>query len=316
MNFPIRVFILGSCVSRDPFEIADKKDFTIVSYYARSSFASLGANAYVDKKLLNNISSSWQRRMVNADMSKSIFTHLESVDYDVLLLDLIDERFSLSKFGNSLHTISSEYKKALYKPNQYGFINANSDEKLLLWKDGLKKISDFLIKKNLDSKVVVNKVYWSLNSEGKEKLLNRYTESSVKIANEKLKWMYDEIERIMPNAKFITYTDSELELDEQHKWGLEPFHYSKKAFIKQLNTLFLLSLRDLKFTIKHGLGDKSFKFPINWKVDPFNSRPWMHHFMSLRWLGSNCSYLFIANVLISFYKFHCEKKITTHIIIQ
>lgn len=140
MGLPIKVFILGSCISRDPFEIADKTDFAVVNYYARTSLASLAAAPFVDEKILEGIKSNWQRRMVRADMQKSVFSALETANFDLLLIDLIDERFSLSAKGSSVHTISTEYKKALYKPNPYDFISARSEEKLRLWREGLGKI--------------------------------------------------------------------------------------------------------------------------------------------------------------------------------
>jgi len=40
MKPPIKVFILGSCVSRDPFVAASAGDFEIVAYGARTSLAS------------------------------------------------------------------------------------------------------------------------------------------------------------------------------------------------------------------------------------------------------------------------------------
>lgn len=309
MGLPIKVFILGSCVSRDPFELADNRDFDVVGYYARSSFASLGATSFVDEKILSEVKSNWQRRMVRADMEKSVFSVLKKTDFDVLLIDLIDERFSLSVKGSSVHTISTEYKKALYKPNSYGFIEAGSEEKLTLWREGLERISRYLVKHGLDDKVIVNKVYWSLRCQHPEKLLDRYSEAQFKQANEQLEWMYEEIKKTLPKARFVTYSNEELEIDEQHKWGLDPFHYSRRTFLKQLSSIYSLSLKGVRFTIKHNLGNKVVAFPIDWRADPFKSRSWMHHFSSLRWLNSSYSYLLTLSILTSFYKFHCEKKI-------
>ncbi|MDR7119300.1 DUF6270 domain-containing protein [Rheinheimera soli] len=308
MDSPIKVFIMGSCVSRDPFEIAHKRDFDIVAYYARSSFASLGAEPFVDEKLLSGIKSDWQRKMVRADMEKRVFSQLITLNFDVLLIDLIDERFSLSVFENSIHTISTEYKKALYRPNRYNFVKAGTEEKLRLWKEGAIKLSHYLISNGLDNKVIINRVYWSLKCDNTNNLLDRYSVESVKQANDQLNWMYDELIQLLPKARFINYRDDELEIDENHKWGIEPFHYTTRTFVRQLSSIYALSLQNIKFTIRHGLGNAELSFPIMWTINPFNSRPWLHHFMSLRWLNVNESPLFIANVLLSFYRFHCVKK--------
>jgi len=82
MKSPIKVFILGSCVSRDPFSIADASIFEVVAYHARTSFASLAASPYIDEKILNNISSPFQKRMVRSDMEKSVLIELGNKDYD------------------------------------------------------------------------------------------------------------------------------------------------------------------------------------------------------------------------------------------
>ena len=195
------------------------------------------------------------------------FLRAEKHEYHVLLIDLIDERFSLSVFENSIHTISTEYKKALYRPNRYGFVKAGSEKKLRLWKEGLKKLSDYLIINGLDRKIVVNRVYWSLLCDNPEKLFDRYTEEFVRVANEQLEWMYGEIEKCFPNAKFIKYTDDELELDEQHKWGLEPFHFTEKAFIKQLSALYAISTSDITDRNLHNFQTKSSGVPAKMNIN-------------------------------------------------
>lgn len=233
MGLPIKVFILGSCVSRDPFETADEIDFDVVAYYARSSFASLGAEPYLDEKILSGVTSNWQRRMVRADMEKSIFHAIENSIFDILLIDLIDERFNLTTFGSSVHTISTEYRRAFYSPNSYGFLRSDSERKDELWVKGLKKLSLFLKANHLDEKVVVNKVYWSTLCKKPREIFSKYSQDQIDNANKKLSWMYSEIKKEIPKVNFINYHDEELEIDRNHKWGLDPFHYTKKAFNRQ-----------------------------------------------------------------------------------
>ncbi|ECQ5431626.1 hypothetical protein FZJ70_09100 [Campylobacter coli] len=159
MNKAIKVFILGSCVSRDPFELADEKDFQIVGYIARTSFASFASKPYVDQKIIKNIPSPWQQKMVLNDMSKTTFKKILNSNFDVLLIDLIDERLNLSIFNEYIHTLSSEYKKALYRPNQYHIIERFSEEKFELWKKGIEKVYEDLQK--IQHRIILNKVYYS-----------------------------------------------------------------------------------------------------------------------------------------------------------
>ena len=228
---------MGSCVSRDPFEHDSKGDFEIVAYYARSSFASLGSESYIDERILEKIDSPFQRRSVRADMEKSIFTQLLKRDFDILLIDLIDERFDVSVNGSSIHTFSAEYKKALYRPNNYKILRADSSERLIYWQLGLNKIVDFLKENNLDHKVVINKVYWTFNSADEQCLIDRYGYEYKALMNSRLDYMYRELEKNLPKSRFITYSDAELCADVNHKWGLEPFHYVKSMQLRQLVSL-------------------------------------------------------------------------------
>ncbi|OZI75712.1 heparinase II/III domain-containing protein [Bordetella genomosp. 2] len=49
--------------------------------------------------------------------------------------------------------------------------------------------------------------------------------------------------------------------------------------------------------------------PIEWRMDPFQSKSWQHHFMSLRWINPEILGENLLTVLRSFYNFHCVKEI-------
>lgn len=233
----INVFIFGSCVSRDPFELADPGNFKIVDYFARSSFASLAAKPFVDEKILENIDSSFQRRSVQADMEKSIFSRLLEVDFDLLLIDLIDERFSLTVNGDSIHTYSSEYKKALYRPNPYSLVRPEAPERMDYWRAGLRKLADFLKAHGLDRKVLINKVFWTFEGDDSCILNKKYGAVCRDRVNENLELMYSELKHALPSSRFIGYTQKELRVDVAHKWGLEPYHFDKNFQLRQLDLL-------------------------------------------------------------------------------
>ena len=237
MTNPIKVFILGSCVSRDPFQHDDAKNFKVIDYFARSSFASLGADPYIESSIIKNIDSSFQKRMVLADMDKSVFKTLKTSCFDILLIDLIDERFNLSEVNKTIHTISSEYKHASKNNIKGRLIKSDSSEKFELWKKGFNKLMKFSIENKITEKIVINKVYWT-NKTNSEKTINKfYTDQQINDVNVTLDKMYNEIITIFPKVNFIEYSDSELLSDIHHKWGVEPFHYTEsftKAQIKKL----------------------------------------------------------------------------------
>lgn len=306
---PIKIFIFGSCVSRDPFEISDKRDFEVVAYYARCSLASLGSEPHCDDEILSLIKSKWQRSMVRADMEKTIFVDLKKKEFDYILCDFIDERFNLTSLGDSIHTLSAEYKKALYRTNKYRVINSYSEEKKSLWLKGLKKLADFLVINNLDEKILINKCYWTRSGDELGKLFDRYPAGSIDRANEQLDWMYEKVKEFLPKAVFINYSENELVIDVNHKWGLDPFHYIRGFSERQIKSIFDIALKKKKFEVNHKVGNLEIGFPIRWNLNPFHNKSWMHHFMSLRWLNDDYTDLLKTSILLSFYKFHCEKKI-------
>jgi len=109
-----RVLVFESCVSRDPFGdlINPSHMFSLIDYYARSSFASLSGKPLSEHLDLSMIESPFQRRMVERDLSKT-FLDLDLNEVDLIIIDFIDDRFPLIELEHgALCTVSDEFKKA------------------------------------------------------------------------------------------------------------------------------------------------------------------------------------------------------------
>jgi len=243
MKPSIKIFILSSCVSRDPFSIANADDFAIVAYHARTSFASLMAPPYIDEKILSNIVSPFQRRMVCADTAKTVLQEVQNKDYDVLLIDLIEERYDLSVHGDSIHTRSYEYTNALYHPNDYKILGKYTEDKFEYWKKGFDTFLSFLHDKGSAEKMVINKAFWTEKFASSVPENYPYSSQKIKEANDFLSLMYSHIEKRCPGVNFIEYNDDELVSDATHKWGAAPFHYVRMFWEKQLTALLQLKGR-------------------------------------------------------------------------
>ncbi|MBD5164984.1 DUF6270 domain-containing protein [Helicobacter sp.] len=161
-----RVLIFGSCVSRDILNFDTQGDFEIARYFARSSFASLSSEPYVDRSILEKIASNFQRRIVEWDMSKEFWLFLQQSNYDFLLLDMIDTRFHLHKIHSKyLCTISSEYQAGYnQKISSSQMIRRDSKEFFNLWLEGLEKF--VCITKAFQEKIICIKPYWTNLSAG------------------------------------------------------------------------------------------------------------------------------------------------------
>src|SRR5262245_36139340 len=137
-NFPTRILIYGSCVSRDILNYQrDKKQLVLVDYYARSSIASLGAQPIEMPSAVQKITSNFQRRMVERDIRKDFLNNLADLRFDLLLIDLIDERFNLYvKQQGRVCTLSNELLSSGFPVDSDGGYRCyfGSEEFWHLWK--------------------------------------------------------------------------------------------------------------------------------------------------------------------------------------
>jgi len=190
---------------------------------------------YVDEKILDKIVSPFQKRALRGDMGKTVLKDAIEKDYDVLMMDMIEERHDLSVFGESFHTRCSEYMSGLYEPNPYGVIGKISDEKLSYWKQGFDFLATSLRRKGAINKMVISKAYFTdrTNAPPPKSISLPYVERM----NAFLDLMYDHISKTFPEVKFIEYSDDELVSDVAHPWGFSAFHYVKKYGEKQIKYL-------------------------------------------------------------------------------
>src|SRR5690606_12983426 len=93
----VRVLILGSCVTRDAFaRLPEGSPLVVAEYFARSLLASATHPVEVTGVDLDRISSPFQRRVVEWDLTGAFMDALAGgVEWDVLVYDPIDERFDM-----------------------------------------------------------------------------------------------------------------------------------------------------------------------------------------------------------------------------
>jgi hypothetical protein len=233
------VRILGSCVTRDALEITT--DFELIDYTARTSLASLATKSRKDSKLLNNIKSTFQKRMVERDMTKRFWLSLEKSQNDIIVIDLIDDRFNLKLFDDdSSHTVSSEYKTAMDSQCQNGrIVKSTSGEFKSLWETGLRRLKRHCDELKLD-KVFVNCVFYQPTG-------NHSIDSSTNIAekNQYLREAYLKLEEAFGRQAMIEYPEGIIKADADHKWGLAPFHFTTETYKFFLSELLKKTSQDL-----------------------------------------------------------------------
>lgn len=224
-----KIFIVGSCVSRDIFNYPNE-EFEVVAYRARSSSATLTTPPVIGTayyKEIETINSSFQQKMVLRDFKKSTLVLLEKTQYDGVLMDLIDERFHLGVINDSIVTRSNEFVASKIVPNR--IISTFSDEFFELWKQGITLLLTHLA----DKKVILPKVYWASQAVGhNHPAFDQEQLKNIEAHNAKLERMYTYLaEERFNNLQIVDIDRSLLIANGDHKWGLSPFHYIDEYYL-------------------------------------------------------------------------------------
>lgn len=229
----MNILIYGSCVSRDALEFDTIKEIKLNDYFARSSLASSMSSIKIDNIPTKNIASSFQRRMVESDLNKDLYQVIKNSNYDILLLDFIDERFDLwiSPKG-AVCTISNELLTSGCTPPKNEVIKSGSEQWFSYWESGWITLLDLLNKTGNIHKLLINEVYWSKSTANGSDYLPTYSSVGIDAANVTLKKIYDRIKRDISHSQLIMFESNDLIGSDSHKWGKSPFHYQDFLYKK------------------------------------------------------------------------------------
>jgi hypothetical protein len=228
---PYSAMILGSCVTRDVFRLFGE-NVTISDYFARTSIVSLVSNPYQFSEGDIDLESDFQKRMVVRDMNKSFWERARTPDYDLLLVDFIDERTNLLRFDGSIICKSPELVTSGYLEK-----HGSEYEEISRLKYGVDQWSrdcDVFVGKIAPiippTRIVVIKAFWAskyLNDEGKVVPFDegtKFDQSFIKGFNDLLSKYYKIFIKKNRGVNVIELPPPIA--DVNHIWGLSPFHYS------------------------------------------------------------------------------------------
>jgi len=245
----IKFNLLGSCVTRDAF--SSQGNYKINNYFARTSFISLMSNPIkvsMEEILLN---SNFQKKSVFQDLNKTILTEIIEDSSDFLIIDLIDERFNLTKIDDSIITMSNELKGSSLLNNFYHEeINRFDTNVFELWKKSVDRFFDQIYKKYEPTQVILHKTLWRekyYDKNGEKKDFAPSMINGIRKQNSLLNSYYEYIETFLPKMNIIDMTDKNLLSSENHIWGLSPYHFEDKyydTFNNKLNDIIELPTFD------------------------------------------------------------------------
>lgn len=235
----MEILIYGSCVSRDALEFDSEKRLKLIDYFARSSLASSMSNNVINDIPTHNIHSSFQKRMVENDLNKSILAIIKQSKYDILLVDFIDERFDLwISPDEAVCTVSNEFLSSGFNPPKNEILKSGSEQWFSYWEKGWVSLLNALNQSGNLHKLVINEVYWSKKTASDNNYLPNYSSAGIDIANKNLKRLYERIKRDISESHFIHFNSDELIGSDGHKWGKSPFHYQDNVYKKIISKLY------------------------------------------------------------------------------
>lgn len=219
-------------------------EITLVKYIARTSLAAQLSVPYINQSIVERLPSKFQKEMMNVDMDKTLLIKIQRADFDVLLLDFIDERFSIGVIDGARFTLSREFLDANRKELSYPEWNRFSVEKYTAWQRGFAELVALVKQKTRSPKMVINKVYFSALSGTSCVDFSKcasFMDSEIKRNNDYLDKLYAHVATTYPEIDFIEVPDKLLIANPKHKWGLAPFHYIDELYLfvlQKLKTLY------------------------------------------------------------------------------
>jgi hypothetical protein len=235
---PLRLLILGSCVTRDAIEYQpDTKPIEVVEYYARSPLASAMHTAAFEGPDLSRIESAFQRRIVGYDLRGEARSAVAGGDWDILLVDFIDERISLLiKPDGARAAQSPELMSSGYDWKSHRQVKAESHEGVDLFRWGWGQLIELLRANGRIRDLRLNRAWWAEQSRTGEPS-PRLAPERVGPGNAHLAKLYAHAERDISRRQIYRFTSAELLAEPNHKWGLQPFHFVDAYYPRIIHNL-------------------------------------------------------------------------------
>lgn len=230
-----RTLIYGSCVSRDTLEYLRPAGFNLVHYTARQSLAS----AYSPRDLAElppvQVSSSFQRRMLEGDWRANLISTLREHhrSADMVLWDLCDERLGLraNKSGQlatrSVDSVGTGLDDFLSAETMIPF---GSQHHFQLFSRALTRLRKDLEDLELLDRLIVLAPAWASHQEDGRAAPDSYGLTASE-ANQSFSQYYGAIEDLL-SVPMVRLSADAVRADADHRWGAAPFHYAPSTYYR------------------------------------------------------------------------------------
>jgi hypothetical protein len=214
----------------------DAPALELVGYFSRSSMASAFSPRELDDTYSAALTSQFQSRMVRADFRKEFSKKWSTLEFDVLLVDFIDERFRLFlDSSGAIVTLSNELCKTGFLKQQRGkVVEPGSDEHFRLWEQGWSVFVQQLHEHGRLDSLRLNPALWSSVTDSGAPLANQ---DEISTANAYLERLYRRAARDLRSRQVLGIPPELFVGASNHRWGAAPFHYADAYYVRMIELL-------------------------------------------------------------------------------
>ncbi|MGP9787851.1 DUF6270 domain-containing protein [Glutamicibacter sp. 287] len=231
-----RIFIYGSCVTRDAEPWFQDYGLEKAGYIARQSLISSHRKANLSEFDLGGIKSNFQRRMTMGDIQGNLFSEIRRAEPEAVFWDICDERLGVKTVASGgMVTHSRDHIADGIHSGPFGdMIHFGTDPHFDLWKRGLRELLSSLESIDLASRLVINATPWAVVDEF-GKINQKRMESAEKFNSGSVRYLqYAEDNGVcvarLPQSMATSRTAG-------HQWGPAAFHYIDETYQAMVKNL-------------------------------------------------------------------------------
>ncbi|MEQ4567615.1 DUF6270 domain-containing protein [Paenarthrobacter sp. CAP02] len=228
-----RIFIYGSCVSRDAYEFLDKANNELLGYTARQSLISAVNKPFLANAAAGSLTSRFQVKNLQGDFDGNVLGTLTEVSKtaDFIFWDLTDERLGVLEVEADTYITRSTELVQSGLLNDLGtrtWIKFGTDEHFALWEDAVNRFAQLARSEGFQTKIVLFNLPWSMyDDEGG--VLGRYWAMTPDEANNTFARYVAAIRNHM-DVFLLELPWAATTSSRTHKWTLAPYHYVDKVY--------------------------------------------------------------------------------------
>lgn len=223
----MRLAIWGSCATRDVFE-SGGHPFDL-EYHARTSWVSQASRSQAPP-VQTPAGAGFGERMVREDLTKEIVADLIGSQPDILVVDLIDERFDVVQVQGSWYTMSDYYERLGLVPPLRAAATATSRYR------GPQRCRQFDLAASLlapelasalpRTRIVLHQAWYTARSADPRVQFYATATKNALSSNEALSSWYTSLRSAFGRRLHVIEAPRELLVgDPEHRWGLAHYHF-------------------------------------------------------------------------------------------